>query len=149
MTLIRKSLNHCNNMKREEILKKIRQEGGEWKPLDGVTLRDRSKDGNDIDGVMAEVVVDDDTVIFWLMGHLSDGFEFYVQGFQGLNKSAAVFNASQILAEAIDYSMPDSTLKVITKGVKVTDNTTENKLSGMVEAYEKILIGREFSAKSS
>lgn len=149
MTLIRKSLNHCNNMKREEILKKIRQEGGAWKPLDGVTLRDRSKEGNDTDGVMAEVVVDDDTVIFWLMGHLNAGFEFYVQGFQGLNKSAAVFNASQILAEAIDYSMPDSTLKVITKEVKVTANITENKLSGMVEAYEKILIGREFSAKSS
>ena len=137
-------------MDRTEILEAIEKSGGEWKPVNGVVLKDRKENGNDPTGVDAEVTVGDEVFKFWLMGHYN-GHEFFVQGMNGLDCSAGVFAASKMLAKAIEYEMPEGTATVVEKVVEKVnkaDYDEKIKLEGKVEAYENLLLGRTFTANA-
>lgn len=136
---------------REEILKKIADHGGEWKPLDELRFIKHSDIApeNDPDGVYVYVELRRDrTLKFWLMGHYEDAKEFFPHGLNGLDDITDVYNAAGLIATAIGYDMPGAKLKVVEKTITVGNVSKEAKLEGTVEAYEKLLIGRAITVSA-
>jgi hypothetical protein len=129
-------------MTRKELLERIDANGGEWKATDVVRFTRHGSD-HDPDGVSAFVIHDGDERHFWLMGHLDRVSEFRVQNIETLGLIPTAYEAAQVLASVVEYDMPGVKPVTIVKVERLeADRALEEHLSGKVEAYEKLLIGR-------
>ena len=134
-------------MTREEVLEKIKDSKGEWKPQDNLSF---SAKGADKDGFIVTVDLgDDEEVGFWCMSHHKDIMGAVVHGGRSNQFEDAIVTAqaAQIVAAFFDVKLDgDLTTTVTVEKVveKEADRTNEHKLTGMVEAYEKIF-GREIT----
>jgi hypothetical protein len=132
-------------MQRPEIITEIDQHDGTWHATEEITF---TKHRHDKKGVTAIV----EGIPFWLMGHLDEASDFFVDPghtHATLDRISAAYEAAQKLAHFLGYEMPGAKVVTITNTVTApSDRSEEMRLLGKVEAYEKILIGREISAKA-
>lgn len=134
-------------MTRKEILSAIEKAGGTWEPAEGVVLTDKKSSSVDKEGVDAEVTIGDHTFKFWLMGHLDGASEFGCERTE-FAEMASMFEAAQKLAHAVGYDMPGARIVEVRPVGKANDALDASRLSGMVEAYEKLLVGRSVNLSS-
>lgn len=127
-------------MNREEILKKCSENDGTWEAVKNITF---ATEGADTGGVLCHIKVDDEEVVFWMMSHhkkLTDGI---FKDNAKLETIAYYFRAAVILAAFFEIDLPSLPKpEIVTKEV-ATISTEHLKMEGKIEAYEKLLIGRD------
>jgi len=126
---------------KDELLKRIDDSSGDWQE-DGVTFK-ADKDGT--------VHADDEETGMggFIMKHVGDDMgKFYVSSSFNLEDLSKAIKFSKKIAKILGVGLIIEGAETIEKVVEVKNEKEEARLGGMVEAYEKILTGREFSAKA-
>jgi hypothetical protein len=145
-------------MKREDILKKVESAGGSWNPTKNIEITDPGK-ANDIGGVHISVSVGDKKIRFWLMNHHQELSEAILSGTYKANAAEELIKGLRIFAAFAQIKISDSKV-VEVETIDPVDKKQEDEFSsgnetatnllyraeGKVEAYEKILIGRQITA---
>lgn len=124
-------------MTRIELLEKI--VGGELKVSDQLTFSTNEIESG---AIRAYVNINDVTIVFVLWNHYDDVKSFSFYNNIDISNIIDTYKASLILAEYLGIEIPDMDKTVIIKEkiVEKQVSVIDQKSSGLIEAYEKILL---------
>jgi hypothetical protein len=120
----------------KEIEQNIVNGDGKWAPKDDFVFTQEEGD----ETIHVKCARENEVGSGFLMSHGNGDFgQFHIMGGFSLKDINKHNNFCQMLIDILD--VPVSIGSVVSKEVKVTDQ----KILGMVEAYEKLLLGREMT----
>jgi hypothetical protein len=127
---------------RDDLLKRVKENGGEWEPEPGMIFKTDKSDET------VHVRDEKTKMSAFFMKHMGEDMaKFYISSSFNLEDLGNAIEFSRKLAKHVGFNLEVKGAETIEVVKEIKNEKEEARLGGMVQAYEKILIGREITAK--